>query len=177
MPIPPRLEKCSIKGAALAFGTKTSTADGLHPRHVAHLSNRLLDILVDLFVLTERVGEWPKSEAIVITALIPKPDGGLRPIALFRTLFRIYSKARAYEVKNWAKARPDHRCNNSAGRWVGDATWRNQVLAATGLMGKHIVVEPGEDNASELAASMVDEAMRDAEEEANKEEGMAEDDQ
>ncbi len=70
-------------------------------------------------------------------ALIPKSDGGLRPIALFRTAYRIYAKAHARRVRDWASRLPDAQCNNSKGRWVGDSTWRAQIRVATRPNQKH----------------------------------------
>ena len=48
-----------------------------------------------MFRLLEVKGQWPADEQAVIVALIPKSDGGLRLIALFRTAYRIYAKAHA----------------------------------------------------------------------------------
>ena len=84
-----------------------------------------------MFRLFEINGQWPSDEQAVIVALIPKSDGGLRPIALFRTAYRIYAKAHARKVRDWAALLPDAQCNNSKGRWVGDSTCRAQIRAVT----------------------------------------------
>ena len=62
--------------------------------------------------------------------LIPKQEGGLRPIALFRSLYRVYARARCIRVREWAASVEQPRVNNAKNRWVGDSTWRNQVRIA-----------------------------------------------
>jgi Reverse transcriptase (RNA-dependent DNA polymerase) len=126
-PTVPAITADQIKTASAHFRATTSAPDGLPPRSIALVSDQCRSALADLFAIFETHG-WPTSERIVLTVLIPKKDGGLRPIALFRSLYRIYSKARAQEARAWA-AGPGKSslCNNSSGRWVGDGTWRNQV--------------------------------------------------
>ncbi len=84
-----------------------------------------------MFEIFEASATWPEAEQEVITTLIPKEDGGLRPIALFRTAYRVYAKYRAGEVKTWAKHHSGYQCNTAQGRCVGDSTWRAQVMTAT----------------------------------------------
>ncbi len=93
----------------------------MHPKHAKGLSDGALNcsgMQLRTFELTSR---WPKCEQAVLTALIPKSDGGLRPIALFRAAYRVYGKANARQVRAWAAILPDHQCNISKGRWVGDS--------------------------------------------------------
>ena len=128
----------TIRGVAGGFKKVTACNDGHHPRQFKGLSDSALTCLGLLFRLFEVNGQWPTVERAVIVALIPKTDGGLRPIALFRTAYRIYAKAQARSVRKWAAALPDAQCNNSKGRWVGDYTWRAQVRAVTQSHKHHI---------------------------------------
>jgi hypothetical protein len=123
----PAITADQLLAASAHFKATTSSPDGLPPRSSALLSEQCLQALAMLRRLFEQHG-WPSSERIVLTVLFPKKDGGLRPIALFRSLYRVYSKARAQEARAWA-AGPGKSslCNNSSGRWVGNGTWRNQV--------------------------------------------------
>jgi hypothetical protein len=83
-----------------------------------------------MFATFEATATWPTNVREVITVLIPKADGGLRPIALFRTAYRVYAKYRCQAVRQWAAKSSGYQCNNSKSRWVGDSTWRNQVRSA-----------------------------------------------
>ncbi len=116
-----------IRTAARSFSEATSSIDLMHPRHINGLSDRALGCLVGFFRLFEATATWPKQEQCVITTLIPKTDGGLRPIALFRTVYHVYSKIRVLEVKQWAMSHQGYQFNNAQGRWVGDSTWRAQI--------------------------------------------------
>jgi hypothetical protein len=128
--LPKHIPEQHIRVAARSFREATSSIDLMHPRHINGLSGRALGCLSSFFRCFEATATWPKQERCVITTLIPKTDGGLRPIALFRTVYRVYSKIRAFEVKQWANGQQGYQFNNAQGRWVGDSTWRNQVKAA-----------------------------------------------
>ncbi len=128
--LPKDISVQQIRTAARSFKESTSSIDLMHPRHINGLSDRALGCLVGFIRLFESTATWPKQEQCVITTLIPKTDGGLRPIALFRTVYRVYSKIRVLEVKQWAMSQQGYQFNNAQGRWVGDSTWRNQVKAA-----------------------------------------------
>jgi hypothetical protein len=130
-PAVPAVTADQIKAASAHFRASTAAPDGLPPRSIALTSDQCIAALAQLYRIFEQYG-WPPSERIVLTVLIPKKDGGLRPIALFRSLYRIFSKARAQEARAWA-AGPGKSslCNHSSGRWVGDGTWRNQVRTGT----------------------------------------------
>ena len=135
----PKLISCdTLRAVSASFKTQTSCIDGMHPKHLSGTSESTLKGLALLFRCFEVQGQWPIAEQAVLTALIPKSDGGFRPIALFRTAFRIYAKCRSQRVKQWAEQLPDAQCNNSKGRWVGDSTWRMQIRAITSTARKHI---------------------------------------
>ena len=130
--VPQVLTTECVRAVSASFKCQTSCVDGFHPRHFSLLSNKLLETLVLLFRIFEAIGQWPRDEQKVLTVLIPKAEGGLRPIALFRTLYRMYSRARCIKVKKWAEGVNQHRVNNAKNRLVGDSTWRNQVRIANG---------------------------------------------
>jgi hypothetical protein len=91
----PQLTPTLLREVAMKFSCKTSAPDGLPPRAMAALSDRCLAALCQSYTLWDRT-QWPSSEAAQITVLIPKRDGGLRPIALFRTLYRLFSRAHTH---------------------------------------------------------------------------------
>ena len=74
-------------------------------------------------------------------ALIPKSDGGRRPIAVFVSLYRLLSRARAPIIKEWARKLPAE-INMNSDRQILDANWRlcvrraiAQVTGSEGLSG------------------------------------------
>ena len=50
---------------------------------------------------------------------------------LFRSLYRLYSRANSGPIKEWHQKVMPHQVNNASRRWVGDATWRMQARAQT----------------------------------------------
>ena len=49
----------------------------------------MLDELGKTFAAAEEAGSWEEAVGVAITALIPKGDGGWRPVGLFPTVVRV----------------------------------------------------------------------------------------
>jgi hypothetical protein len=63
-----------------------------------------------------------------LVKLIDKTDGDLRPILWFRSAYRVYCRARSWEVKNWKQRRLKGTLfNNLNGQNIGDEIWRDAV--------------------------------------------------
>ena len=73
------------------------------------LSDDCLFVLIELFLLVEAIGLPPEPLALVLIALIPKRDGGRRPIGIIATSLRWFGRLRrplmlAWEVQLRASA-------------------------------------------------------------------------
>ena len=75
--------------------------DRLHPKVLRRVPKSMLNELGRIFMAAERMGSWGGMVGVVITALIPKGGGGLRPIGLLPTLVRLWGRIRAKEVQQW----------------------------------------------------------------------------
>ena len=64
----------------------------------------------------EMDGAWPEFSQLVITVLLPKSDGGRRPIGLFRTLHRVWMRTRRPCIKQWRKVHQRSYRYGGAGR-------------------------------------------------------------
>jgi ribonuclease HI len=117
-----------IRQVAASFKLRTAAIDGWHPRHFAHLSDASLRGLAALFHIVELMGAWPSSVSQQLTVLIPKAAGGLRPIALFRGMVRLFGKIAARASRRWMQGIHDPSVNTRGGVHVGDDTWRNLAL-------------------------------------------------
>ncbi len=86
--------------AALVEAAKTfpvvsgASYDGFHPRQYAMLSPGGLLALALLISACERIGRLPAQLQIILFVLIPKQTGGVRPIALFASLYRVWTRLR-----------------------------------------------------------------------------------
>ena len=77
--------------------------DAIQPRALLRLSDAGIEALAAIMRAIDTTGEWPRFTQLVMTVLLPKPDGGLRPIGLFPTLFRIWMRCRRPTIKKWRK--------------------------------------------------------------------------
>ena len=125
------IEVKDIRAAAKSFRQGTCAIDGWHPRVFGLLSESCLEALAGLFGEMETWGWWPATEQSLMVMLIGKLDGDLRPILLFRGLFRLWSRIRQGLVRRWQQEKcADHFLGNMAGRMAGDAVFRACVRAA-----------------------------------------------
>ena len=89
--IPP-LEPHHLEKAAKSFKSTTSSRDGFHPKHFSVLSTQGLESLCTLFNCFERIGVIPTQMGGVLVSLIPKPEGGDRPIGLLQGSTRLWHR-------------------------------------------------------------------------------------
>ena len=112
--------------------------DGIHPRALLRLPDDVLQQWLALFLKCEREGRWPAGFGVVVVVLLPKPDGGYRPIGLIPNTPRIWMRMRMRrpEAKRW-----ETKCDRSylyagSGRGSTVAAWkqaaRGELAAATG---------------------------------------------
>jgi hypothetical protein len=116
----PMLTAAELRAAARTFKKGTAQVDGWKPGHIGELTGVALQVLGHLLQLTEVVGQYPPSGLYVLTTLIPKADGGLRPI-----IFRLHSRCRSGILKVWARTHGRHpSVNMAAGRHTNDSLYR-----------------------------------------------------
>ena len=128
--LPSKLMAHAIKQAALTFRVGTGLGwDGIHPRAILRISDDSLEWLVEVIRHCEMNGEWPLEVAIVIIALLPKPDGGLRPIGLPPFLPRLCCRPRKNVTEEWERA--NHHPFMYAGKGMGAnvAAWKQAARA------------------------------------------------
>ena len=78
-----------IRQAAHTFSARTGLGwDKPHPRVACRCVDGAILALVRILVLCEFRGEWPEAIGVVIICLLPKPDGGRRPIGFLPSINR-----------------------------------------------------------------------------------------
>ena len=103
----PMLES-DIRAAAESFPPNTGLgADGFAPRAIARLSSPALQALIALLLGFEASGSWCQAVNLVLFVLLPKLDGGRRPIGLFPTIVRIWMRVRIAIARKWERSN-DH---------------------------------------------------------------------
>ena len=126
-PIPsssPPLTAQDIRTAADTFPHGTGLgADNMSPRAISALPDNLLQEMAEILNECERTGLWPDQWRIAIIVLLPKPDGGRRPIGLFPAPVRIWMRARAPELRKWEQDNSRESLYGSSGKAATRAAW------------------------------------------------------
>ena len=78
------------------------------PKALQYLSSAGKQTIVDLIAACEKGAQWPQQASHLINYLIPKEDGGERPLALLATLVRVWEALRLPEL---AQAPTNTWCN------------------------------------------------------------------
>ena len=116
--------------AAATFPTDTGLGwDKLHPRAISRCSDAAILALIRILVAAERLSRWPELVGIVIICLLPKPDGGRRPIGLLPSLVRWWMRIRLDVARIWQQRheRPYFYAGTLKGAEV--AAWKQAARA------------------------------------------------
>jgi hypothetical protein len=116
--VPPQLQLAKFKAALATFPCGTGLGwDDCHPRALLRLPDEILEAIIELLRRCEIEGNWPLAVRLVVVVLLPKPDGGFRPIGLLPLLPRIWMRARRDAAQEWE--RNNARCYLYAGEAKG----------------------------------------------------------
>jgi hypothetical protein len=89
----PPITVSELRAAARCFKRTTGLGpDNFHPRWIAMLSDEVLLGLAALLAACEAEGRWPRVMGELHAVFIPKDDGGVRPILLYATTYRVWAK-------------------------------------------------------------------------------------
>jgi hypothetical protein len=103
--IPPQLRLAMFKAALATFPCGTGLGwDDVHPRALLRLPDEMLEAIMEVLMRCEIEGKWPLAVRLVVIVLLPKPDGGFRPIGLLPLLPRIWMRARRDTAQAWERA-------------------------------------------------------------------------
>ena len=89
----------------------------------------MLMALLRLLFVCECQGRWPLAVALVIIALLPKPEGGRRPIGLFPLLPRIWMRIRREVATEWERLHDRPYLYAGVGRGANVAAWKQAARA------------------------------------------------
>ncbi len=128
--MPPRPTVQRLRTVLKSFLAGTGLAwDAIHPMALDRLSDRRLEQFIGLFMDAERRGEWPSSMALVTIVLLPKGDGGYRPIGLFPAVIRIWIRMRRDMTREWEVANDRDFIHSGPNRGAHVAAWKQASWA------------------------------------------------
>jgi hypothetical protein len=117
-----------LRSASASFKPRTSVVDGIPPRQFSFVSDNGLELLSSIFWLCKKKCTFGNTITDLAIRLLLKTDGGRRPIALFRAMFRLYGKARKEALQTWEKSIGlGHFFNMAPTRHVTDSTYRSML--------------------------------------------------
>ena len=115
--------------AARTFPTETSIGcDSFPPSAIASLSVQLRACIADFLNLLEEEGAWPHKAAATLIHLIPKSDGGRRPIGVLPSIVRVWERIRKLVVQDWLRRNSRAYDWASQGRSSEGAAWHQSLL-------------------------------------------------
>ena len=98
-----------------------------------------------ILMLCERAGCWPLLLHLVIVVLIPKMGGGSRPISLFMSIIRLWSRARSPLLRQWEQDNERKQVFGGAGRSATQSAWlagfSAEMAAACGMRRLHDLLD------------------------------------
>jgi hypothetical protein len=119
--------------------------DGIHPRALLRLPDGILAQWLSFLLKCEREGRWPQSVGVVVVVLLPKNDGGFRPIGLIPNAPRVWMRLRRPVAKKWEIACDRKYLYAGAGRGSTVAAWkqsaRGEAAAATGVQYAQVLLD------------------------------------
>ena len=125
-----RLMVHAISRAAMTFPIGTGLGwDGIHPRTICRLGEDTFEWLVEVIHPCEITGIWPMEVDIMVIALLPKSDGGLRPIGLMPFLLRIWCRARKDVTAEWERLNQHPLLYFGKGIGADIAAWKQAARA------------------------------------------------
>ena len=96
----------------------------MHPKALGRLLGGMLDELGRILGAAEDQGSWNEAVGFVITALIPKGDGGWRPIGLLPTVLRVWARVRGVTVGDWEATQERSYLFGGRGKGAQLAAWK-----------------------------------------------------
>jgi len=128
----------ALRRSASSFPVGTGKgADNVAPRAYARLSDQLLKCLCAIFMATELLGEWPALVKLVLIVLLPKADGGRRPIGLFASPVRLWARARALAARAWESLHSRPCIFGGSGMGAQRAAWNAGFRAEAAALAGH----------------------------------------
>ena len=127
---PPAICLDIARRASLSFPRTVGLGwDKLHPRVFLRCSDEAVLAMLRFLMLVEIMGSWPQTIGIILICLIPKADGGRRPIGLLPSIIRGWMRIRLDLVRSWQSEHDRPYFYAGPGRGADIASWRQAARA------------------------------------------------
>ena len=118
-----------FRSACMSFPAKVGLGwDKMHPRAIARFSDLVIAYFIRLMVLAESLGHWHGFIGVIMIVLIPKADGGRRPIGLFPSVICIWMRCRLDVAQAWVSEHDREYMYAGPSKGAEVASWRQSLL-------------------------------------------------
>ncbi len=119
-----------FRRAARKFPRRTGIGvEGILPADFDALDDEGITVCIEIMLACEAIGHIPDVIALILVRLIPKRDGGRRPIGLLPSLYRIWAKVRAGAVRDWERQWARDYFAAGPGKSAEAAAWASALRA------------------------------------------------
>ncbi len=127
LPVPTPIE---MKRGMASFPPDTGMGwEAWHPRAWLRLGDAMVAALARSFAAAEKLGDWPTFIGWVVAVLLPKGNGGFRPIGLFPSLIRLWVKVRRTQLRDSERLQQGEYFYAGAARGANVAAWQQAAVA------------------------------------------------
>ena len=113
-----------IRKASSAYSSKSAIGgDGFHMRHYSFLSDGGLQCVAAIWMAMELISAIPGPIDHTCLIMLVKPSGGYRPIGLFSSLYRLYTRIMICECMIWELKFPRSYFRCAARQSSVDCVW------------------------------------------------------
>jgi hypothetical protein len=131
----PALRDHAMIEAAKSFPIDTGVGmENWAPRAHTRLPAAAITMLGAILMAAERLGVWTKALGLVMIILLPKSDGGLRPIGLFPSMIRVWMRTRLFVVRSWEAATALPCLFGAVGKGAQRAAWTIAFSSETAVL-------------------------------------------
>ena len=128
--IPAELLMAELVWSLMSFPNGTGLGwDRVHPKALLRADPQWIAALLKLLIRCEATGQWPQVIELVIICLLPKPDGGFRPIGLLPVLPRIWMRSRRNATQLWERRNNKSYLYAGEGKGAQVAAWQQSARA------------------------------------------------
>jgi len=128
--IPAELLMAELVWSLMSFPSGTGLGwDRVHPKALLRADPQWIAALLKLLIRCEATGQWPQVIELVIICLLPKPDGGFRPIGLLPVLPRIWMRSRRNATQLWERRNNKSYLYAGEGKGAQVAAWQQSARA------------------------------------------------
>ena len=105
------------------------SSDGWHLRHYSWIPREAIELVIDMFMVAEARGIFPRQLRLLQIFLVEKPKGGFRSLGLFPSLYRLWGRVRRIFARKWEIFHSRKYIIFGPGGSAVEAVWRQTILA------------------------------------------------